>query len=59
MPCPAFARNEGGSWTIVAPGDARCRRNGDELCHGHYFRPRHKTHGVAIPDILNREYGNR
>ncbi len=59
IPCSAFARSDGGGWTVTAPAMLDFNGMLVSFTVGTHLAPGSSQHGVAIPVILDRECGNR
>ncbi|HEX5318358.1 MAG TPA: hypothetical protein VFW46_04320 [Stellaceae bacterium] len=59
IPCSAFARTDGGGWTVTAPAMLDFHGMLVSFTVGTEFAPGSTPHGLALPVILDRECGNR
>jgi len=59
LPCSAFARNDGGGWTVTAPAMLDFNGMLVSFTVGTRLAPGSSQHGIAIPVILDRQCGNR
>jgi hypothetical protein len=59
LPCPAFSRNAGGGWTVLAPVMLDLGGVLYSPTVGTTLAARSMRDGIAMSDVLDRECGNR
>ena len=59
IPCPAFARDGGGGWKVLAPVTLVISGSLVSFTVGTNFAPGTAKYGYAMPVILDHECGNR